>query len=57
MTKKERHEKYKIPPSKPKKSKGLVTLGRSTFMDEILRKTESQSSVGPRIVAARRPID
>ena len=57
MNKRERLEKDKILPSKPEKPKGLVTLGRSTFIDEILRKAESQSSVGPRIVAARHLIE
>jgi len=32
-----------------------MTLGRSTFIDEILKKTESQPSVGPRKVASRQP--
>ena len=32
-----------------------MTLGRSTFIDDILRKTESQPSVGPRTVASRQP--
>ena len=33
-------------PPKAKKPKGPVTLGRTTFIDEILKKTESQPSVG-----------
>ena len=57
MNKKERLEKDKIPPSKLEKPKGPVTLGRSTFIDEILRKDESQSSVGPQIVAVKHPTD
>ena len=57
MNKRERPEKDKISPSKPEKPKGLVTPGRSTFIDKILRKVESQSSVGLWIVTARRPID
>jgi len=57
MTKKKRPEKDIIPPPhKPEKSKGLVTLGRSTFINEIMRKVESQSLVGPRIIATRHPI-
>ena len=52
MTRKSK--KYKIPP-KIEKPKGLVTLGRTTFIDEILKKTESQPSVGPRKVISRQP--
>lgn len=44
----------KIPP-KPEKPKGPLTLGRTTFIDEILKKTESQPSVGPRKVISRQP--
>ena len=41
MTKREWPEKDKIPPSKPEKTKGLLTPWWSTFIDEILRKVES----------------
>ena len=44
----------KIPP-KIEKPKGLVTLGQTTFIDEILKRTESQPSVGPRRVISRQP--
>ena len=44
----------KIPP-KPEKPKGPVTLGRTTFIDEILKKTKSQPSVGPRKFICRQP--
>ena len=44
----------KIPP-KPEKPKGLVTLGRTNFIDEILKKTKSQPLVGPRKVISRQP--
>lgn len=37
------------------KAKGLVTLGRSTFIDKILKKAESQPSIGPRKFASRQP--
>ena len=47
-------KKNKIPP-KPEKTKGPVTLGRTTFINEILKKTESQPSVGPRKVVSRQP--
>ena len=32
-----------------------MTLSRSTFIDEILKKVESQPLVGPRKVASRQP--
>jgi len=32
-----------------------VTLGRLTFIDEIVKKAESQPSVGPRKVTSRQP--
>ena len=54
MTRKSKQNK--IPP-RPEKPKGPVTLGRTTFIDKIIRKYESQSSIGPRIIIARRPID
>jgi hypothetical protein len=47
MTKKKEPEKPK-PPPKTTKSQGSVAPGRSTFIDEIIRKDESQASVGPR---------
>ena len=50
MTRKTKQEK--IPP-KLEKPKVLVTLGRRIFIDEILKKTESQPSVGPRKVIYR----
>jgi len=55
MTKQKKLEKNAKPLPKPDKAKGLVTLGRSTFIDEILKKLESQPSVGPRKVASRQP--
>jgi len=55
MTKKKRVEKDILPPPRSEKSKGSVPLGRSTFIDEIIRKAESQSSVGPRTVSTRNP--
>jgi hypothetical protein len=47
MTKKKDLGKPK-PPPKITKAQGLVLLGRSTFIDEIIWKEESQASVGPR---------
>ena len=41
-------KRNKIPP-KIEKPKGTVTLGCTTFIDEILKKTESQPSVGFKI--------
>ena len=44
----------KIPP-RPEKPEGPVTLGRTTFIDNIIKKFESQPSVGPRKIASRQP--
>ena len=52
MTRKSKQDKI---PLKPEKPKGLVILGRMTFIDKILKKTESQPSVGPRKVISRQP--
>jgi len=56
MTKKKRPQKNPILHPKPEKSKGPMTLGRSTFIDDSLKKSESQPSVGPRTIASRQPI-
>ena len=55
MTKQKKPEKNPKPLPKSDKAKGSVTLGRSTFIDEILKKAESQPSVEPRKVASRQP--
>ena len=55
MTKKKKPEKNPKPLTKPDKAKELVTLVRSTFIDKILKKAESQPSVGPRKVVSRQP--
>lgn len=55
MTKNRRAKRDLIPPLRSEKSKGSVPLGQSTFIDEIIRKAESQSSVGPRIISTRNP--
>jgi hypothetical protein len=47
MTKKKDLEKPK-PPQKITKPQGSVLPGRSTFIDDIIQKVESQASVGPR---------
>lgn len=41
--------------STPKTTKiqGQVGLGRTTFIDEIVRKSESQASIGPREVSGK----
>jgi hypothetical protein len=54
MTKKKDIEKSK-PPKKITKSQGSVLPGRSTFIDDIIRKVESQASVGPRKGSTRIP--
>jgi len=55
MTKQKKPEKNSKPLPKTEKAKGLVTLGRSTFIDEIFKKAESQPSVGPRKVISSQP--
>ena len=52
MTRKSKQDK--IPP-KPEKPKGLMTLGRTTFIYNIIKKAESQPSVGPRKISSRQP--
>lgn len=52
MTKQKKLEKNPKPLPKPDKAKGMVTLGQSTFTNEILKKAESQPSVGPRKVTS-----
>jgi hypothetical protein len=47
MTKKKEPENYKI--------QGSKALGRSTFIDEIIWKVESQASVGPRKGSTQAP--
>jgi hypothetical protein len=54
MTKKKDLEKPK-PPPKIAKAQGLVLPGRSTFIDDIIRKAEYQSLVGPRKGSTRIP--
>ena len=55
MTKQKNPENNIKPPTKPEKAKGPVTLGRTTFIDEIYKKTESQPSVGPRKINSKQP--
>ena len=55
MTKQKKLESNLKPLPKYDKTKGLVTLGRSTFIDKIHKKVESQPSVGPRKVTSRQP--
>ena len=43
------------PPSKSTKPKGLVTLGRTTFIEKIIRKAKYQASVGPKIIYENSP--
>jgi hypothetical protein len=47
MTKKKDLEKTTTP-QKITKSQGSVLLGRSTFIDDIIQKVESQAPIGPR---------
>ena len=55
MTKQKKPEKNPKPLPKSDKAKWLVTLGRSTFIDDIMKKAESQPLVDPRKVAFRQP--
>ena len=55
MTKQKKPEKNPKPLPKPEKAKGPVTLGRSTYIDEIYKKVESQPSVGPKKVTPKQP--
>ena len=55
MNKKKKPENNPKPLPKPDKAKGPVTLGRSTFIDDIIKQAESQPSVGPRKVSSRQP--
>jgi len=53
MTKQKKPKKDQKPPSKVEKAKGPVTLGRTTFIDEIYKKAESQPSVGYRKINSK----
>lgn len=55
MTKQKKPKNNPKPLPKPDKAKGPVTLARLTFIDEILKKAESQPSVGPRKDTFRQP--
>jgi len=55
MTKQKKPEQNQKPPFKIEKAKGSVTLGRTTFIDEIYKKVESQPSVGPRKINSKQP--
>ena len=55
MTKQKKLETNIKPPAKLEKAKGPVTLGRTTFIDEIYKKTESQPSVGLRKINSKQP--
>jgi len=46
MTRNRKIEKEKNPPTKPIKPKGSMNLGRTTFIDKIVKRVESQASVG-----------
>ena len=55
MTKQKKLAKNPKPLPKPEKAKWLVNLGRSTYIDEIYKKAESQPSVGLRKVTSKQP--
>jgi len=53
MSRNKKIEKDQNPPPKSIKPKGLMKLMRSTFIDEIIRKEESQALVGPRTISRK----
>jgi len=55
MTKQKKPKKNPKPLPKPDKAKRPVTLGRSTFIGDIIKKEESHPSVGHRKVSSRQP--
>lgn len=55
MTRNRKIEKYQNPPPKSSKTKGLVSFGRTTFIDKIIRNAESQTSVGFQTLTRKRP--
>ena len=55
MTRNKKIEKDYNPPPKFAKPKGSVNLGRSTFIDKIIRKAESQALVGPQTIYGKSP--
>lgn len=55
MTRNKKIKKYQNPPPKSTKPKGSVNLGRSTFIDEIIRKAQSQASIGPLTISIKSP--
>ena len=55
MTKQKKPEKNTKPPPKPEKAKGPVTLGWTTFIDEIYKKAESKLSGGPKKIISKQP--
>ena len=57
MSRNKKIEKDQNPPPKSIKPKGLMKLMRSTFIDEIIRKEESQALVGPRTISRKIPTE
>ena len=41
---------------KSSQSQGPVILGRTTYIDEIIKKAESQASIGPITISIQSPI-
>ena len=56
MTRKKKIETIQNNSKKSSQSQGLVILGRTTYIDEIIRKAESQASIGPRTISIQNPI-
>ena len=56
MTRKKNIETIKDHLQKSSQSKGPVILRRTTCIDEIIKKFESQASIGPRNISIQSPI-
>ena len=55
MNRKKNIELDQNPPLKSTKPKGSVVLGKTTYIDEIINKVESQASVGPKTIPTQIP--
>ena len=55
MTRKKKIKTNLNPPSKSTKPTGSMKLGRTSFIDEIIRKSESQASIGPKTISEKSP--
>ena len=56
MTRKKNIETIRTNSQKSSQSQGPVILGRETYIDEIIKRAESQASVRPRTISIQNPI-